>query len=425
MSELVTLLGDDAIGVVRRDRNGRLTFVYDEAWRRERDAVPLSLSMPLAGAEHGHAAVDAFVWGLLPDNERVLDGWAKQFHVSARSAFALLTHVGEDCAGAVRFAQPHRAGEQAREGTGKVQWLDDQDIGDRLRVLQKDVTAWRSPGDTGQFSLAGAQPKTALLFDGKRWGVPSGRIPTTHILKPGTPGLGAHAENEHFCLALAGELGLPVATSTIQHFDGEVAIVVERYDRIREGKRVMRVHQEDVCQALAVHPERKYENDGAPGARSVAALLRTNSRAPDEDVETFVQALAYNWLIAGTDGHAKNHSVLLGAASKVRLAPLYDIASALPYHDPELRKLKLAMKIGGKYRIREIGPREWRKLAVELGLDPQHVLSAVRSLAERIPDLSRSLLASVRKQGLPHKVLARLADSAIARARACANDLSR
>jgi serine/threonine-protein kinase HipA len=424
MSELLTLLGDDVIGVVRRDRNGRLTFVYDETWRRERDAVPLSLSMPLAGAEHGHAAVDAFLWGLLPDNERVLDAWAKQFHVSARSAFALLTHVGADCAGAVRFAQAHRAEDPAREGTGKVQWLGEKDIGDRLRALQKDVTAWRSPGDTGQFSLAGAQPKTALLFDGRRWGVPSGRIPTTHILKPGIPGLGAHAENEHFCLALAGELGLPVVSSTIQHFDGEVAIVVERYDRIREGKRVVRVHQEDFCQALAVHPERKYENDGGPGARSVTALLRTNSRAPGEDVETFVQALAYNWLIAGTDAHAKNYSVLLGAASKVRLAQLYDIASALPYHDPELRKLKLAMKIGDKYRIREIGPHQWRKLAVDLGRDPQHVVSTVRSLAERIPDLSRSLLANVHKQGLTHEVLARLADSASARARACANSLS-
>jgi len=425
MSELVTLLGDDAIGVVRRDRSGRLTFVYDETWRRQRDAVPLSLSMPLAAREHGHAPVDAFLWGLLPDNERVLDAWAKQFHVSARSAFALLAHVGQDCAGAVRFAQSDRAEPRAREGTGKVQWLDEKDIGDRLRALRQDVTAWRSPGDTGQFSLAGAQPKTALLFDGKRWGVPSGRIPTTHILKPGIAGLGAHAENEHFCLALAADLGLPVVSSNIQHFDGEIAIVVERYDRVREGKRIVRVHQEDVCQALAVHPERKYDNDGGPGARSVTALLRASSRSPGEDVDTFVQAVAYNWLVAGTDGHAKNYSLLLGAASKVRLAPLYDIASALPYQDPELRKLKLAMKVGGKYRIREIGPHEWRKLAADLALDPERVVSTVRGLAERIPDLSTSLLARVREQGLTHEAVALLADRAAVRARACADSLSR
>ena len=424
MSELVTLLGDNVIGAVRRDRSGRVTFVYDETWRRKRDAIPLSLSMPLAAAEHGHATVDAFLWGLLPDNERVLDAWAKQFHVSARNAFSLLAHVGEDCAGAVRFAEPDRAEPLARKGDGEVHWLDEKDIGNRLRALRADVAAWRSPGDAGQFSLAGAQPKTALLFDGKRWGVPSGRIPTTHILKPGVPGLGGHAENEHFCLALAAELGLPVVSSSIEHFDGEVAIVVERYDRVRDRKRVVRVHQEDICQALAVHPARKYEHDGGPGARSVVTLLRNSSRAPGEDVETFVQALAYNWLIAGTDGHAKNYSLLVGAASKVRLAPLYDIASALPYHDPQLRRLKLAMKIGGKYRIREVGVQEWRKLAADVGLDEDHVVSTVRDLAERIPDLSTSLLAHVREHGLTHDPIARLSDRACVRARECAVSLS-
>jgi serine/threonine-protein kinase HipA len=424
VSELVTLLGDDVIGAVKRDRNGRVTFVYDEGYRRKRDAVPLSLSMPLAAAEHPHATVNAFLWGLLPDNERVLDAWGKRFHVSARNAFALLTHVGEDCAGAVRFATPDRAAQLAREANGEVEWLDEKGIGNRLRALREDVAAWRSPTDTGQFSLAGAQPKTALLFDRRRWGVPSGRIPTTHILKPGVPGLGGHAENEHFCLALAAELGLPVATSRIEHFDGEVAIVVERYDRLRDGKRIVRVHQEDVCQALAVHPEHKYENDGGPGARAVTTLLRNNSRAPVEDVETFVQALAFNWLIAATDGHAKNYSVLVGAASKVRLAPLYDIASALPYHDTELRKLKLAMKIGGKYRIREIGLHEWRRLAADLGFDEDHLVSRVREMAARIPDLSTALLSHVRGDGLTHAALARLADGAAERARECATRLS-
>jgi serine/threonine-protein kinase HipA len=423
MSELVTLLGDDVIGSVKRDRSGRVTFVYEETWRRKRDAIPLSLSMPLAAREHGHATVDAFLWGLLPDNERVLEAWAKQFHVSARNAFSLLAHVGEDCAGAVRFATPDRVERLARETDADVQWLAEKDIGDRLRALRTDVAAWRSPGDTGQFSLAGGQPKTALFFDGDRWGVPSGPVPTTHILKPGVPGLAGHAENEHFCLALAAELGLPVVSSWIEHFDGEVAIVVERYDRVREGERVVRVHQEDVCQALAVYPERKCENDGGPGARSVATLLRTSSRAPREDVETFLQALAYGWLIAATDGHAKNYSVLVGAASKVRLAPLYDVASVLPYHDPELRRLKLAMKIGGKYRIREINPREWRKLAAELGLDEHQVVSTVRDLAERIPDFSTSLSKQVRELGLTHEAVGHLAERAAARARACAASL--
>jgi serine/threonine-protein kinase HipA len=253
--------------------------------------------------------------------------------------------------------------------------------------------------------------------------VPSGRIPTTHILKPGVPGLGGHAENEHFCLALAADLGLPVASSKIEHFDGEVAIVVERYDRVRDGARIVRIHQEDVCQALGVHPLRKYEHEGGPGVRSITDLLRTSSGAPVEDVETFVRALAFNWLVAGTDGHAKNYSVLISAASRVRLAPLYDIASALPYHNSDLRRLKLAMKIGDKYRIREIGLHEWRKLAVHLGLDENRVVGWVREIAKRIPDLSTSLLAHVRELGLTHDAVARLAGGASSRARECAVSL--
>src|SRR6185437_13558152 len=121
------------------------------------------------------------------------------------------------------------------------------------------------PGDTGQFSLAGAQPKTALLLEKGRWGVPSGRTPTTHILKPPTAELDGHVENEQFCLAVARELGLPAASADVRRFDREIAIVVERYDRLRMRGGIVRVHQEDVCQALGVMPTTKYESDGGPG----------------------------------------------------------------------------------------------------------------------------------------------------------------
>jgi serine/threonine-protein kinase HipA len=421
MTELATLLGDSRVGTLRRDRNGRVSFVYDEAWRQSRGAYPLSLSMPLTAARHDHGTVDPFLWGLLPDSERVLDRWAKQFHVSARSAFGLLTHVGMDCAGAVRFAGPDRLGGVSQEG--EVEWLSIRDVAERLRNLHHDATAWRSPGDLGQFSLAGAQPKTALLLDGKRWGIPSGRIATTHILKPGSPGLDGHAENEHFCLSLAGDVGLPVARSRVQRFEDEVAIVLERYDRTGKGTRVTRVHQEDVCQALAVHPSHKYENEGGPGAADVVSLLRQASGEPDEDVATFVDSLAFNWLVGGTDAHAKNLSLLIGAGGRARLAPLYDMASVLPYHSAALHKLKLAMKIGGKYRLREIGAHEWRKLAGTLRLDPDETVRRVRRIAQAIPDLSSSLVRRLRAEGLVHGVVDRLGASISARARASASVL--
>src|ERR1700675_5155278 len=116
-------------------------------------------------------------------------------------------------------------------------------------ALRVDHSALRSPRDTGQFSLAGAQPKTALLFENNRWGVPSGRVPTTHILKPPTGEFDGHAENEHFCLELARALGMAVPNSAIMHFKNEIAIVVERYDRLSAGARLIRIHQEDMCQA--------------------------------------------------------------------------------------------------------------------------------------------------------------------------------
>lgn len=334
--QLVALLGGRAVGYVRRDRRGRLSFIYNDDWRYARGAYPLSVSIPLAAAEHGHAAVEAFLWGLLPDNEFVLDRWARKFHVSARNAFALISHVGEDCAGAAQFVRSERVEAYVGTDPGAVEWLDEQGVAERLRMLRADHSAWRAPRDTGQFSLAGAQPKTALLLENGRWGVPSRRVPTTHILKPPTGEFDGHAENEHLCLKLAGRLGMPTVSSDVMRFEDQMAIVVERYDRRHTKKGLIRVHQEDICQALSVLPTRKYENEGGPGPRAVIDLLREYSGAREEDVSTFVDALAFNWLIAGTDAHAKNYSVLIGPSGRVCLAPLYDLASALPYDDMDI-----------------------------------------------------------------------------------------
>ena len=418
-AELVALLGDREAGRVRRDRRGRLSFVYDEAWRDARHARPLSVSMPLAAAEHGHAAIDTFLWGLLPDNALVLDRWAQRFHVSARNAFALLSHVGEDCAGAVRFVRPERVGACLGSEPGRVEWLDVHDVAERLRLLRADHSAWRTPRDTGQFSLAGAQPKTALLLENGRWGVPSGRTPTTHILKPPTGEFDGHAENEHFCLMLARRLGLPAAASRVMHFEDEAAIVIERYDRRRTERGLVRVHQEDVCQAAGVPPTRKYENEGGPGARKVIELLRTYSDRREEDVSTFVDALIFNWLVAGTDAHAKNYSLLIGAGGRVRLAPLYDLASALPYNYMDFQKLRLAMRIGGSYRLRDVGGRAWRRFAGDVRLDPDDLLHRIASLTDRLPDDVTAVREEIASQGLKHRVIERLCDRVTERAAVC------
>jgi serine/threonine-protein kinase HipA len=416
--ELVVVLAGRDIGRVLRDNRGRLTFVYAEDWRQSRGAYPLSLSMPLAAAEHGHKPVEAFLWNLLPDNDSVLARWGQRFQVSPRNPFALLSHVGEDCAGAVQFVRPDRLDAVIGAGPATVEWLEDKDIAQRLRALREDRTSWRSQGDIGQFSLAGAQPKTALLRENGRWGVPSGRTPTTHILMPPTGAFDGHAENEHLCMRLASALGLIVARSKVQWFEDQVAIVIERYDRDRTPSGIVRVHQEDFCQALAILPMRKYENEGGPGARAAVELLRTFSGRAQEDVQRFVDALAFNWLIGGTDAHAKNYALLIGAEGRARLAPLYDIASILPY-DFDIRQVRLAMKVGGNYRLRDIGPRQWRKLAADLRLDTDTLVQRVRDMAAMLPDHLSAIRHTAEKEGLDHPLVARLLDALSDRARHC------
>jgi serine/threonine-protein kinase HipA len=151
-SELVVLLADSTVGVVRRDSRARLTFAYEPSWADAEGAYPISLSMPLAAREHGHREIDTYLWGLLPDNDVIIQRWAQSFQVSAQSAFALLQHVGEECPGAIRFARPERVSAIAEVTRGRVDWLDEHDIADRLRALRRDVSAWRQSTDAGQFS---------------------------------------------------------------------------------------------------------------------------------------------------------------------------------------------------------------------------------------------------------------------------------
>ncbi|MEY4511762.1 MAG: hypothetical protein RLZZ450_3884, partial [Pseudomonadota bacterium] len=322
---------------------------------------------------------------------------------------------------AVLFVRRERLETILEKELVEVDWLSTAAIAARLRALRENETAWRSARDEGQFSLAGAQPKTALLHEAGRWGVPRGRLPTTHILKPPTPAFDGHAENEHLCLELARAVGLPAARSEVQHFDDEVAIVVQRYDRVqpdvqrtgRSRKRatiaVVRLHQEDMCQALGVSPALKYQNEGGPSAAQIVKLLREHSRRASDDVSIFVDALIFNWLIAGTDAHAKNYSLLHGRGPGVRLAPLYDLASALPYPQLDQRRLTLAMKIGGRYTLREVSTESFRRFGVELGLRGDEVVARVVQLATDVNTQVSRVRDQAREHGLTHPMIDKVA----------------
>ena len=158
-----------------------------------------------------------------------------------------------------------------------------------------------------------ARSRRPRFYSRMEKGRPFGRVPTTYILKPATAAFDGHAENEHFSLELARALGLPVVDSRIMHFQNEIAIVVERYDRLRTEAGIRRVHQEEICQALAILPTQKYQNEGGPGIDDIVQLLRTHSGEPREDLDTFIDPIAFSWLIVGTDAHAKNYALLIGA----------------------------------------------------------------------------------------------------------------
>lgn len=422
MSSLLVLIDDDVVAELTRARNGRLELTYTEPHASGRSPTPLSVSLPVQRRRHAGPRLTSWLWGLLPDNDAVLARWARQFQVSASSPYSLLsTPVGLDCAGAVRFVAPDRLAE-VTGNPGRVDWLTTSAVGGRLAELRTDNLAWLGQDFAGRFSLPGAQAKTALTRDGDRWGLPHGAAATTHILKPAIAGFDDHDLNEHLCLRAAAHAGLLVARSEVVTFGEEQAVAVERFDRIRRGDRVVRVHQEDLCQALGRHPAEKYQNDGGPGPDEIAALFRQTMPAPiaQDAVWRFADALVWNWVIAGTDAHAKNYGLLL-AGSEVRLAPLYDIASALPY-DVHLRRLRLAMRFGNEYRVHTVRRSSFDSLASQLKVGVDDLIERSRALVDGVVDaFAEAARETASDSDLPERMIALVAE----RADTCALVLAR
>jgi serine/threonine-protein kinase HipA len=292
---------------------GDVTFTYLESWRAFSGAVPLSLSMPLARASHPAGVVMPFIDGLLPDDDDVRRRWQRTFGETRSTPYALLRHTGLDCAGAVQICPP--GVDPGGMSDGDRVGLSEAEIADHLRQLRRDPTAWSFADHGGQFSLAGAQSKFALALRDGSWERPSGNLPTTHIVKPEIAGLDASALNEHLCLEAARRLGINAATSRFLTFQDQAALVVDRYDRRFVGDNVQRIHQEDLCQALGYYPAERYENEGGPGIMATCELLRRAAPpvVATDSVKRFLEANAFNWLIAGTDAHAKNYSILLSS----------------------------------------------------------------------------------------------------------------
>lgn len=408
-------------GTLTRDGAG-LRFTYSQEYNDDPSATALSVSMPTSIRVHSNRAIAPWIAGLLPDNEHVIARWARHFQV-APTPFALLgTQVGVDCAGAVQFLPAGNPGD-VDLSAGSVEWLTEEQVAQRLADLRSDTSSWLGADFDGRFSLAGAQAKTALLLREGRWGVPSGATATTHILKPAISGLDDHDLNEHLCLRAARLIGLPTAKSSIESFAGERVVVVQRYDRVELDGAVKRIHQEDICQALSVDPSRKYQSDGGPGPADISMLLRDVMRSDDaaRAVRQFADALIFNWAIGGTDAHAKNYSLLL-YRDRVTFAPLYDVASALPYSATD-HKLKLAMKIGSDYYLNTQRPQLWSHLASRIRLSEATLVERAADLLAEIPTAFASAASEKGVDALGSDLPEKLATAVAARAEECRRSL--
>lgn len=367
---LRVLLNNRLVGHLRKDAGGAITFRYDQGWLDWEHVLPISLSMPLREDSFRGATVAAVFDNLLPDSDAIRRRVAEKVGAAGTDAYSLLSAIGHDCVGALQFiahdSEPDN-NKPAAALTGED--VDDEAIEKLLKgLIQAPLGLSRDDGF--RISVAGAQEKTALLRHNDKWLKPHGTTPTTHILKPRIGelpngiDLSNSIENEFYCLRLAAAFGLPVNTATITTFGGTKALVIERFDRrwTRDG-RLLRVPQEDCCQALSIPPTRKYQSDGGPDLKSLLNLLK-GSDDPAADRATLFKAQILFWLIGATDGHGKNFSIFLGPGGRYRLTPLYDILTAQPSLDAgqiQLKQMKLAMSVGNKnhYRIDEIAGRHF------------------------------------------------------------------
>jgi serine/threonine-protein kinase HipA len=384
------------VGRLRRESSGAIDFQYDPSWLEWEHTFPVSLSLPLREERYAGDPVIAVFDNLLPDNDEIRRRVAARSGADGIDPYSLLAAIGRDCVGALQFLPDDV--EPGKAGAIDAQPISDGDIADLLANL---ANAPLGIGDDADFriSIAGAQDKTALLHWNGKWHLPHGTSATTHILKPqigqrGTYDLSRSVENEHMCLEILGAFGLPVAKTQIADFAGTRALVVERFDREwTRDKRLLRVPQEDCCQALSVPPVRKYQNEGGPGMLDILKFLKAGDD-PDRDQLIFLQAQIAFWILAAIDGHAKNFSVFLHPGGGFDLAPLYDVMSAQQlYAKKQIQRkdMKLAMSVGDNrhYHIHEILLRHYQQTATRAGMPKEMVDWALEEIADTLPDATR------------------------------------
>jgi serine/threonine-protein kinase HipA len=412
MSSLGVYWDGEEIGRLERvgERSREYTFRYSTTPR------PISLSLPIDRERERFTPAESrpFFEALLPEGA-VREQIASQLKLAASDSYGLLAELGRDCAGALQIVETRRMSEPP-----STQWLDDRELDLLIEELPRHPLGMHTEDKRLRLSLAGVQRKAVLVRDGSgRFGRPLDGMPSTHILKPELPdseypGL---ATNEYFCMRLVARCGLPTAGVELVTAAGRPCLVVDRFDReplTGPEEPYRRVHQEDLCQALGLTPDFKYQREGwrLPSYRALADLLDRHSRSPGLDRLAGAQAALMHFLLGNADAHAKNIS-LLHVSDGVRLAPLYDVVSTAVY--PEL-STELALGIGDELDPAAITTIHWRDLAEDFGLNQGAFERTCAQLVDRVQTEARRLQAEALAEDWHHPCIDTIVDVIAARA---------
>ena len=419
-SKLFLYLNKQHVGVLQRISSGKLSLIYDQDWLESPEALPISLSLPLQEAPHEGERVDNFFDNLLPDNESIRNRIQRRFAAPSNSCFDLLTHIGNDCVGALRLL-PEPI-DDYRQDHLRATTLNSTEIADLLKNYRTAPLGMQANTEF-RITIAGAQEKTALLCHNNKWCLPQGTTATTHIFKlpigridHSGIDLSESVENEWLCLKILKAFGLPVNDAEIKVFDGVKVLVCTRFDRSWNDDRsmILRLVQEDLCQALGVPPALKYETDGGPGITEIMSFLRGSVVAKDDCVLFFTSCFLF-WVLGAIDGHAKNFSIFISPGGRFRLTPLYDVISAYPIAEKQqiaLQKISMAMGVKGKnkhYRWHEILPRHWLAMAEQVHLPERPFQLIIEEIFDRI----NSVIAEVESElpsNFPESIAASIFD---------------
>jgi serine/threonine-protein kinase HipA len=374
---LTVSLNGHIVGQLKREAPGQLSFVYAQSWLDFPHTLPISLSMPLQTPPHTGEKVWNYFDNLLPDQEAIRRIVARKVAASGTDPYHLLKAIGSDCVGALQILSSDHELETAAEEHSISLPCSSDDLEKILGNLSVSPLGLESD-DFFRISLAGFQEKTALARINNQWHKPLGQNPTTHIIKPSSNVaisdtiLYHSVENEFLCLKVCDAFGLPTTSATIEKFGSIKALCVERFDRlITKDGRIIRLPQEDICQAFGLPSSLKYEADGGPSIKRIIQLLKTSDN-PEQDCTNFIKAQLLFWAMAAIDGHAKNFSIFLKPNNGFTLTPLYDVISVQPYIDSHhllKKKSKMAMAIGKNrhYVVDEIFSRHFFQTAKAAG----------------------------------------------------------